>query len=183
MRLSTDLPMRMGGRGTFFDVSKTGGYTAIFGRDGEVLPAISEDAFKRYLGIWFCCEYTRDLISAESMNSPHPALERRWLIYFAISETIRVFYGHLSLEVVAALQKMASPSWYDEPEIKAPKSVLKRYFPIAIFASKNAYDTASKVLGFAHRNWFRDKDMLTAIRYEIDKLWPMFKSESSKYVF
>jgi hypothetical protein len=64
-----------------------------------------------------------------------------------------------------------------------PKLVLKKYFPIAIFALKNAYDAAAKAPGFAHRNWFRDKDTLTAIRYEIDKLWPMFKAESSKYSF
>jgi hypothetical protein len=139
--------------------------------------------FRRYLGIWFCCEFTYDLLKTESIESPHPALERKWLVFYGVGEAIRVFYGHLGLELAAALQKVASPNWHDEPDAKGPKLVLKKYFPIGVFALKNAYDAAAKAAGFAHRNWFRDKATLTAIRYEIDKLWPMFKAESSKYTF
>lgn len=89
----------------------------------------------------------------------------------------------MGLAVPSALQKMSSPGWYEDPETKKPKLVLKKYFPIAVFALKNAYDAASRGQGFAHRNWFRDKDTLSSIRYEIEKLWPMFKVESSNYVF
>jgi len=126
---------------------------------------------------------TYSLLKTESVDSPHPALERKWLVFYAVGEAIRVFYNHLGLELTAALKKLASPSWYEEADTKGPKFVMKKYFPIAIFALKNAYDAAAKSPGFAHRNWFRDKDTLTAIRYEIDKLWPMFKAESSKYTF
>jgi hypothetical protein len=46
-----------GGTRHLFDASKTGGYTALYGRDGEVLPAISEETFRRYLGIWFSFDF------------------------------------------------------------------------------------------------------------------------------
>lgn len=65
-----------GGTRHLFDASKTGGYTALYGRDGEVLPAISEETFHRFLGIWLCREFTYDLLKAEVASSSHPALER-----------------------------------------------------------------------------------------------------------
>ena len=78
-----------GGTQYLFDTSKSGGYMKLFGGDGDLLPALSNNLFAQYAGAWFACEYIREVWKRE----PEPeALERRWMAFFAVGEAIRIVY-------------------------------------------------------------------------------------------
>ena len=46
-----------GGTAFVFDATHDGGYTKLFGDNGEILPALDNSTFTEYAGIWFLCSY------------------------------------------------------------------------------------------------------------------------------
>jgi hypothetical protein len=77
-----------GGSQYLFDTSKDGGYLKIYGNGTELLPALTETQFHRLVGIWFICEYVKDIWKREAEGAISEALERRWMIFFAVGESI-----------------------------------------------------------------------------------------------
>ena len=78
-----------GGTGHVFDATTEGGYTKLFGVAGEVWPALTNEVFERYAGIWFVCNKAREYWKEESRKTKDSALERRWMFYYALGCVIR----------------------------------------------------------------------------------------------
>ncbi len=171
-----------GGSQYIFDTSKTGGYMRLFGSDGEIQPALSNEAFKVYAGIWFTCEYVKDLWRRESEANPTEALERRWMVFYAVGESFRVIYGRLQKDLEATLRRMSDPSWYTDPESNPLKALIRRHSTLAFTSLRNAYGQASRETDFRHRNWFRLESSLKAIRSQLENLWPIVSDTAEKYV-
>jgi hypothetical protein len=171
-----------GGSQYIFDTSKAGGYVKLFGRDGEIQPALSNDQFRVYAGVWFICEYVKDLWRNESEARPAEALERRWMVYYGVGESFRVVYSRLQKELDPSLRKMCDPSWYTEPDDNPIKAVLRRHSNLVFTSLKNAYAQASNEADFRHRNWFRLESTLKSVRSQLENLWPIISDTADKYV-
>jgi hypothetical protein len=171
-----------GGTQYLFDTSKTGGYMKLFGSDGAVLPVLSQDDFNTYAGIWFLCEYVKEVWGKEPESE---ALERRWMVFFAIGESLRVIYGHAERPVTAALHKLCDPKWYTEPETHHFKAVTRAHCKLAFKAMKDSYarEQASKGEDFRHRNWFRSDETLRAIATQLEELYQVIGDSTERYVF
>lgn len=76
-----------GGTQYLFDTGEHGGYWELFG-DGSV--EVTTDKFSEMAGIWFLCEYVSELWKQSRAQLPAEALERRWTIYFAVGESLRI---------------------------------------------------------------------------------------------
>jgi hypothetical protein len=147
----------------------------------QVTPALTDEKFRYYAGIWFLCEYITELLKAESASSAKPWLERKWLVYFAFGEALRVFYRYLDGDLESAIAKLANPQWNVAEESSGPKAVLKRYFRPAVHSLRVSYESAAKIQGFTHRNWFRDKNTLSEVRSELEKLWSVLSESGNQY--
>ena len=76
--------------------------------------------------MWFICEYARELWRQENDSNPSEALERRWMLFYAVGESIRVAYSHSQKDLKVALRKAADPAWHTSPEEGPLKSVVRR---------------------------------------------------------
>jgi hypothetical protein len=170
-----------GGSQYLFDASKEGGYLKLYGSGGEILPALTDAQFRRLLGVWFICEYVRDIWKQEITVSPSEALERRWMVFFAVGESMRLVHSHTGTELDATLAKIADPGWYVEPETDRVKAVVRRYCKLAFRALKGAYGEASGHETFRHRNWFRDSETLVSTRKILADLWDIISENADDY--
>ncbi len=171
-----------GGSQYLFDVSKDGGYLKIYGNGTELLPALTEIQFSRLAGIWFVCEYVKDFWKQEGGAAISEALERRWMVFFAVGDSMRQAYGHQGQDFDLALERFSSPSWYVEPETHAYKAVIRRHCKLAFTALKNAYGESSKEKEFRHRNWFRNQLTLASVRQQLENLWDVVSENADDYV-
>lgn len=162
-----------GGTSYVFDPSKEGGYMKLFGDGVEISPGLSDPKFRYYVGVWFACEYVKDIWKAEREKTQQDpvaanAYERRWMLFFAVGSSIRNIYGSNSEdEIEAALGKMADPSWYLASEDHRTKAVIRRHAKLALYSLKSAYKQASSAPTFTHRNWFRRASTLGDIRTQL----------------
>ncbi|MEN6602543.1 MAG: AIPR family protein [Bryobacteraceae bacterium] len=172
-----------GGTGHVFDATQNGGYTKLFGEGGEILPCLSGDCFSLYAGIWFACNQAKDIWRAKLREGKEPALERRWMFFYALGESIRVAYQHLGLDRDAALRSLSNPKWLKEPETGSTKKVLLRHCKVAIKGLVDAYRESSKDPVFTHRNWFRSQATLTSITEQIRSSWTLLADHGEDYVW
>jgi AIPR protein len=171
-----------GGSQYLFDTSKDGGYLKVYGNGIELLPALTETQFKRLTGIWFICEYVKDLWKREGGVVISEALERRWMVFFAVGESMRQAYKHQNQDFDFALGRFADPNWYLEPETDPHKAVVRRHCKLAFNALKNAYGESSKSEQFRHRNWFRDQLTLASVHKQLESLWDVVSENADDYV-
>jgi hypothetical protein len=171
-----------GGSQYLFDTSKDGGYLKIYGNGAELLPALTEGQFHRLVGIWFICEYVRDIWKREVDATPSEALERRWMVFFAVGESMRQAHKHQGQDFDPALERFSSPNWYLELDAHLYKTVVRRHCKLAFTALKNAYGEASSHAEFRHRNWFRSPLTLASIQKQIANLWDVVSENADGYL-
>lgn len=159
-----------GGTTRLFDTSKDGRYSFVFGDGTGVWSTVPEDRFKALAGIWFVCEYIKTLWKQEKEKrstdeSAGLALERRYMVYYAVGELLRMIYSENDLSLDDDLQKLGKPKWTerDGPE----KAVLRELTKLSFSGLIKAYETASQAADFRHRNWFRDRRYLSGIGSEL----------------
>lgn len=159
-----------GGTARLFDTSKDGRYAWVFG-DGEATWAVvPEDEFQLLCGIWFLCEEIRALWKGEkdrrtSDETAGSALERRYTVYYAVAELLRMVYADDLAELKEHLRKLGKPKWTERDGHE--KATIKELTKLAFSGLIKAYETASHAPDFRHRNWFRDKSYLDGIRSEL----------------
>lgn len=169
-------PDAFGGTSHLFDTGKEGGYAKIFGDGGEVWDSVTKEEFERLAGIWFLCEQARLAYKTEkaalerreeerkdnSVPLVKDALERRWMVFFAIGTLLRTKYRE-SAVLDSDLRRFANPAY---AERKADEAV-RRYTKVACEILIRIYRAATKDPAFVHRNWFRDKRTLAEVENEI----------------
>ena len=171
-----------GGTGHVFDATAEGGYSKLFGVDGEVLPALTAEVFERYAGIWFVCSKARDLWKEESRKTKHSALERVWMFHYALGCVIRKAYENLQEQYVADLRKLSKPAWMNDGPEGPIEKVISRQAKVAMQSMRQAYDETKKS-GASHRNWFRSPGTLEAIKNRINDSWTIIEEHAADYRF
>lgn len=171
-----------GGTGHVFDATQGGGYAKLFGDNGEILPALTNETFARYAGIWFVCAETRELWRTKSRESKDPALERRWMFFYALGESLRISYSSQALALDDALRGMSNPSWIKQPAEGPVKKVLGRHCKLAFKSLSDSYKEASKDPAFKHRNWFRTQATLASITEHMGSSWTLLSDHGEDYV-
>lgn len=76
----------------------------------EILPFVANDTFCLYAGIWFACAEAKESWRIKSRESKQPALERRWMFWYAFGESFRVAYRSQGVDLSTALQTLSSPA-------------------------------------------------------------------------
>lgn len=166
-----------GGSKYLFDVSSRGGYVKVF---GEPVSRFTDDEFKLLVGTYFVCEdiyrlwsEKRESDNAQGVNNP--GLERRWTVYYAVGELLRLIYVQRKADLDADVRKLSKPNiWIHESGANA-KTAIAELFKLSSLAVKKAYNQAAKDKDFRHRNWFRDPNSLTDIKAELDVI-PEYRS-------
>ncbi len=159
-----------GGTARLFDSGPDGRYSHVFGDGESVWTQVPQENFKLLSGIWFLCEEVRRIWKEEKGRRSKEelaglALERRYMVYYAIGELLRMIYQQRRRDPDEDIKKLCNPRWgeRDCPEKEAVKELTK----LAFTGLVKAYETASQSEDFRHRNWFRDKDYLAGIRSEL----------------
>jgi len=166
-----------GGTPHLFDVGKDGGYNKIFGDGGEVWSAVAKEDFDRLTGIWFICDEVRKFYKAEKELLERKeaerkdqtavvkdALERRWMVFFAVGALIRAKYGHDVDRLMSDIRRFANPNYAEK---EAPQEAIRRYTKGGCETLIRVYRAASKDPSFTHRNWFRDKRTISELESEV----------------
>lgn len=158
-----------GGTKYLFDISPKGGYQKVF---GETVSHLTEDEFEKLAGIYFLCYQVQQLWKSRreidnEKGSPSPALERRWLVYYAVGELLRIIYQAKDRNLTDDLQYLGNPNkWINKPK-HATLEGISEIFVLAMTALDKAYRKASKMPEFKHRNWFRSDDTMKDIKEEL----------------
>jgi hypothetical protein len=143
---------------------------------------LSNERFEVYAGSWFVCSESKETWRVKSRESREPALERRWMFYYALGESLRISYRSQSLDLNAALRALSNPGWIKEDEGGPAKKVLGRHYRVAFKGLIDAYEGASKDKPFIHRNWFRAQATLGSISKHIASSWDLISDHGEDYV-
>jgi hypothetical protein len=159
-----------GGTSRLFDAGKDGRYSFVFGDGVNLWVKVPEEDFQMLAGIWFVCEQVKGTWKQEKDKRAKDevaglALERRYMIYYAVGELFRMIYAESGSSLDADLQKLGRPRWTerDGPE----KTSLFEVTRLAFSGLTKAYETASRDKEFRHRNWFRDREYLEGIKSDL----------------
>src|ERR1035437_7361105 len=129
-----------GGTGHVFDATKEGGYTKLFGEDGEILPTITNSKFELYAGIWLVCNEAKPIWKAKSRTTKEPALERRWMFFNAFGESMRNAYRQMSEDLDMALRTLANPAWLKQDANAPVRAAIGRHCKVAFISLPSAYN-------------------------------------------
>lgn len=171
-----------GGTGHVFDATKGGGYAKLFGDGDDILPALTNENFERYAGIWLVCSFAKDLWRARVRESRDAALERRWMFYYALGEAMRLAYSSQAQDFLKAVGALSNPSWTREPNEGAVKKAISRFSNWGFNALSSAYKVAEGKSGFTHRNWFRSSSTLEQISSNVANSWGLLSEHAEDYV-
>jgi hypothetical protein len=172
-----------GGTSYVFDATTQGGYTKLFGQDGEILPTLSNERFEVYAGIWFACCAVKELWREEVRSSKNGGLERRWMFYYTFGRSLDLAYGEDQDLQSQALRRLACrPNWMLQGKDGPVQTVLESHARLAASALTRTYDQAAVVTGFAHRNWFRSQTTLDQIASELKATWKLVSKHKEDYV-
>lgn len=170
-------PDMFGGTSHLFDTTQAGGYLKLFGTEGELWSAVTDEQFCSLAGVWFICEKVRELLKdeknglidnageEEEIALVRHALERRWLLYYTVGEIIRRKYKNEKDELESDIARLSKPKWLDEKSGIARE--IKRYTHLACEVQIKVYRSASRSPSFVHRNWYRTQETLKDISREI----------------
>jgi hypothetical protein len=166
-----------GGTKYLFDDSAKGGYVKVF---GEPVSHLNDEQFKLLAGTYFLCDEIqsvwkekREHDNAEGRNTP--GLERRWIVYFAVGELLRLIYQTRQRDLEADIRRLSKPNDWMDSNKNHTKETLAEVFKLASTAINKVYVQASKHPDFRHRNWFRDDTTLADIRAELGSI-PDYRS-------
>jgi len=169
-----------GGTGYVFDATKEGGYVKLFGDGKELLPSLSKETFDYYAGVWFVCSHLKEGWKEQTAKTKDPALERRWMFYFALGETLRVVYDRKDT-LNSDMQRLGDPGWIRKGSGEATKRSLGRCSKLAFKALSDAYKEAENKTGFTHRNWFRSVSTLQSVSAHIESSWDLLSEHAADY--
>ncbi len=172
-----------GGTGHVFDATKGGGYAKLFGDGGEIPPAISAERFQLYAGIWFVCDEAKKIWRDKNRENNEPGIERRWMFYYALGESIRLFHTEQGIDPNVALRALSNPGWVKEGDDGPVLKVVGRHCRVAFRALIATYKEASKDQDFAHRNWFRSQATLGSIKEHLVEDWNLLAEHGEEYLF
>lgn len=174
-----------GGTSYIYDASEEGGYTKLFGDGVEILPSLSVELFELYAGTWFCCKEGEKHLKRSSKEDPHNALERRWMFFFALGESLRECYRLGNQDLDGRLRHCAKPARLGQTSGGRILLAIEEHSEIAISSLKDSYDAAEKESKgeFVHRNWFRSQSTLTSIRERTHSTWNILKRRVESYIF
>jgi hypothetical protein len=155
----------------------------LYAHGGEIARRLTEAEFSFLAGIWFICEYVKDLWRVDSAKEGAPALERRWMVFFAVGESLRIMYGLQKRNYTADVQRLGGPWWTNKSPIPNPtQEIIKRHTELAFKALRKAYDLSSKTKDFRHRNWFRQESTLEEIRSNLRDYCDIARESADKYL-
>jgi hypothetical protein len=159
-----------GGTARLFDTSQEGRYSLVYGDGETVWITMSDEDFLLLSGIWFLCEEIR-LVWKENKkqrakdDAGGKGLERRYMVYYAVGELLRMIYQQKGKDLNVDLRKLGNPKWTERTGVE--KETLRELTELAFTGLVKAYETASRPKDFRHRNWFRDKENLDAIATDL----------------
>jgi hypothetical protein len=167
-----------GGTRYLFDVSPKGGYTKVF---GEPVSHPTDDEFKLLAGTYFLCDEIhsswkekRDEDNTEGRSTP--GLERRWIVYYAVGQLLRLIYRAIGEDLDTDLRKLYKPNDWMDLASNHTKQSLAELFKLSSIAINKAYAQAAKHTDFRHRNWFRNSGTLADISSELEII-PEYRSK------
>jgi hypothetical protein len=156
-----------GGTKYMFEVGPKGGYEKVF---GEPASPLSEGDFRLLAGSYFACEEIRSLWEEakrslkDNDEPPHPALERRWMVYYTVGELLRLGYKEQEDALDEDLRRLSKPQWLDASDNES-KDCLAELYNMATSALRQTYDIDARATeNFRHRNWFRSESTLRQIQ-------------------
>lgn len=159
-----------GGTKHLFDTSKTGGYSKVF---GEPVSQLDDDQFRLLAGTYFVCDEIHNLWKEKrekdrSEGIAASGLERRWIVYYAVGQLLRLVYASKGADLDADLRRLSKPNkWMDNPKSEAKAGIAESFKLVSVAVSK-AYGLAAKDPEFRHRNWFRNINTLSDINAELE---------------
>jgi AIPR protein len=161
---------RYGGTSYLFSTDKDGGYLKLFGDGNELKTSLTTDEFHDVAGVWFLCERVRTIWKVRPPELQTPGMERRWLVFWTVGESLRVVYGDAGVaKLEADIRRLSNPSWLDENDHKGShyRDTIEKHFKLAAKVIKKVYAQAELAESFSHRNWFRYESTLRNIRAEL----------------
>ena len=173
-----------GGTAFLFDPASEGGYSKLYGYEEDREHKLSNDEFRYLAGIWFICEYAKDVWKEENKRVPHEALERRWMVFFAVGESLRLLYETLGHILMVDIRKRGDSSWNARArDDNAIKKVIGRHCDLAFRGLRKAYDASRGLPNFNHRNWFRNPKTLDDIKSHLRDYCSLAKENAEKFTF
>jgi hypothetical protein len=164
-----------GGTKYLFDISPKGGYQKVF---GEPVSHVREDQFEKLAGIYFLCSEVHSIWKAkreaEADEQASAALERRWIVYFAFGELLRMIYERKGDSLDDDLSFLSNPNKWMTIATHVTRQRINEILEMAMTALEQAYGRASVAADFKHRNWFRSTSTLADIRGEL-KVIPKYR--------
>lgn len=139
-----------GGTRYLFDPEKEGGYRRVFGDEGPD-SEIDQAEFLRLAGIWFLCFSAKEVLAKVKVEHKDKmdeklAIERRWMVFYALGESLRIQYSRKNKDLSDDLRLLAKPDWLDQDS--PIKTQIEKYTRIACQALIDAYSDAAKSEGF-----------------------------------
>ena len=161
---------RFGGTSYLFNTEKDGGYFKLFGDGTELKTTLTTEEFDDIAGVWFLCERVRTIWKERPPEMQTPGMERRWLVFWTVGESMRVVYKDEDEDLNNDIRKLANPFWLDDRDQKGEhyRATIERHFKLAAKVIKKVYAQAEATEPFSHRNWFRYEATLKAIRAELE---------------
>lgn len=158
-----------GGTAYLFNTDKDGGYGKLFGDGTEIKNALTETEFQELAGIWFLCDFVKELWKGRPAEPQTPELERRWLVFWAVGESLRTFYDTQLDQLAEDIRRLANPRWLDpaNPKGNYRRMAIKKHYELAALALQKVYSRAKEKQNFSHRNWFRNEDTLRMVKVEL----------------
>jgi hypothetical protein len=159
-----------GGTKYLFDTSSKGGYIRIFGEPGSHLP---EEQFEELAGIYFLCTEVESLWKAkrqaegEDEEASSPALERRWILFFAVGELLRMIYVARRFDLNSDLRFLSKPNKWMTVNDSHARAAIAELLSLASTALVQAYNKVRGLPDFKHRNWFRSSSTLADVKAEL----------------
>ena len=157
-----------GGLGHLYDTGAEGGYVKLFGNE---LGALAQPEFERLFGIWLLTSHVSELLKEEKKSDGDVesedetlrkgALERKYLVFFALGEVIREVCRLRKIDEAELLKSFGKPKWQDD---NRKLKFVSNAFTAACDMVVQAYQMAQTKPNFVHRNFFRDAETLSSIR-------------------
>ena len=164
-----------GGLSYLYDTSTKGGYSKLFNDPSEPL---AEKTFDEYFGAWLMCSHGRDRLKSLAaqrdaqmetadddekaiLTLEKNALERRYHVFYAMSEILREICKINQKDFESQLSSFARPKWREDSK---KRELVDKIIDIACGVMAQTYQVYIKTSGNLHRNFFRDEKFAQLVR-------------------
>jgi hypothetical protein len=170
-----------GGTKYLFDNSVGQGYCKVFGDGTSVWDRVEKIEFARLCGAWFICKVVqewlvdikKDMLKREREltdagvqedASVKNALERKWLIYFAVGQAFEWKCKGEDKDFARQLRRLGNPHWTEDSGAVA---CVREIAEFSCELLLRLYRSESKSREFTHRNWYRDDTTIKRVITEV----------------